>query len=103
LGTGAKPQKLILHYFWSLLPGAGAGAIGDGDVVPAPVVLGGIIFVCALPVVIGDEPLLALLELLFQPVITTKAVNANTARPAIKPQMPPTLLSRCRTGSVWGK
>ncbi len=94
------------RYYLPLLAGdgvEGAGAIGEGEVVPEPVVDGGIVLRGALlPVVIGDEdgPLFAVVPLLFQPAMTMKPIKASTARPAIQPHHPPTASSRRSTGSL---
>jgi hypothetical protein len=97
--------KHLACYCVPLFDGAGvldgAGVTGRGDDVPEPVVLG----VVAgrrgvLAVVDGDEPLLAVLLLLFQPAITRKPISSTTATPAIQPHIPPTLSSRRITGSL---
>ena len=92
----------------------GSAGVGDGvdgadgadsgcvDVVPEPVVLGGgggvdrVVVVGAL-----DEPLLAVVLLLFQPATIRKPISSNTATPAIQPHIPPAALSSRRiTGSL---
>jgi hypothetical protein len=87
-----------------LLAGAdGAGAIGE--LAPEPVVLGaGPRIGALLPVVdMGAGLLLLLLAvlllLLLQPAMTTNAISASTARPAIQPHAPPMLSPRRKTGS----
>src|SRR6185437_4979400 len=77
-----------------------AGVNGCGDVRPEPVVVGGLIWRVAVPVVAGDALLFAELGLLFQPAINRNAISARTARPAIQPQVPPTPSSRRSTGSL---
>src|SRR6185437_12767799 len=77
-----------------------AGVNGCGDVPPEPVVVGGLIWRVAVPVVAGDALLFAELGLLFQPAISRNAIRARTARPAIQPQVPPTPSSRRSTGSL---
>lgn len=98
--SDAKPAHA---YFWLGAVGATGvmGVMGRGDEPPEPVVDGGG-FTCrvAVPVVAGDEPLFAVFELLFQPAMTRNAISTNTARPAIQPQVPPTLSSRRSTGSL---
>src|SRR5262245_61117695 len=81
--------------------GAGAGAVGAagvagfGEVEPEPVVLG------AVPVAVGDEPVLAVFGLLFQPAMIRKPISSRTATPAIQPHIPPAALSSRRsTGSL---
>jgi hypothetical protein len=85
--------------------GAGAGAVGAagiagfGDVEPEPVVLG--VLIGALLVAVGDEPVLAVLLLLFQPAMIRNPISSRTATPAIQPHIPPAALSsRRRTGSL---
>src|SRR6185437_14366229 len=86
--------------------GDGAGAVGAagvtirGEVEPEPVVLGA--FAGALLLVaVGDEPLLAVLLLLFQPAMIRKPIRSRTATPAIQPHIPPAALSSRRsTGSL---
>jgi len=83
--------------------GADSGCV---DVVPEPVVLGGGVIrraVLLLVVVVGalDEPLLAVVLLLFQPATIRKPISSNTATPAIQPHIPPAALSSRRiTGSL---
>jgi len=82
--------------------GADSGCV---DVVPEPVVLGGGVIRGAvlLLVVVGalDEPLLAVVLLLFQPATIRKPISSNTATPAIQPHIPPAALSSRRiTGSL---
>lgn len=89
----------------------GSAGVGDGvdgvdgadsgcvDVVPEPVVLGG----GGVDRVVGalDEPLLAVVLLLFQPATIRKPISSNTATPAIQPHIPPAALSSRRiTGSL---
>ena len=89
----------------------GSAVVGDGvdgadgadsgcvDVVPEPVVLGG----GGVDRVVGalDEPLLAVVLLLFQPATIRKPISSNTATPAIQPHIPPAALSSRRiTGSL---
>ena len=81
--------------------GVGEGVIGCGDEEPEPVVLGevaGRAGVVAL--VCGEELLLAVLLLLFQPAMIRKPINSSTATPAIQPHIPPALSSRRTTGSL---
>jgi hypothetical protein len=94
----------------------GSAGVGDGvdgvdgadsgcvDVVPEPVVLGGgVIRGAVLLLVVGalDEPLLAVVLLLFQPATIRKPISSNTATPAIQPHIPPAALSSRRiTGSL---
>jgi hypothetical protein len=74
---------------------------GCGDDEPEPVVLGGVAGrVGVLAVLEGEEPLLAVLLLLFQPATIRKPISNNTATPAIHPHVPPTLSSRRTTGSL---
>lgn len=87
------------------LAGGADGVAGfvSGDVVPEPVVAGGVTLRTGalFPVVIGGVLLFAAVfsvVLLFQPARTTKAIRATTAKPAIHPQTPP-LWSR--TGAGW--
>jgi hypothetical protein len=85
-------------------PGAGvvgaAGAIGFGEVEPDPLVLG-VLLIGALLVAVGDEPLLAVLLVLFQPAMIRKPISSRTATPAIQPHIPPAALSSRRsTGSL---
>ena len=81
--------------------GADGADSGCVDVVPEPVVLGGggvdrVVVVGAL-----DEPLLAVVLLLFQPATIRKPISSNTATPAIQPHIPPAALSSRRiTGSL---
>ena len=53
-----------------------------------------------LAVVDGEEPLLAVVLLLFQPATTKKPISSNTATPAIQPHIPPAVSSRRNTGSL---
>src|SRR6185503_3103323 len=77
-----------------------AGVAGRGDVEPEPVVLG-VRLIAALLVAVGDEPVLAVLVLLFQPAMIRNPISSRTATPAIQPHMPPAALSsRRRTGSL---
>src|SRR5437016_1526646 len=79
----------------------GAGVNGCGDDEPEPVVLGGVAGrLGVLAVLEGEEPLLAVLLLLFQPATIRKPISSTTATPAIQPHMPPTLSSRRTTGSL---
>jgi hypothetical protein len=79
----------------------GAGVNGCGPDEPEPVVLGGVAgFAGVLAVDVVDEPLLAVLLLLFQPAITRNAISSTTATPAIQPHIPPTASSRRITGSL---
>jgi hypothetical protein len=86
--------------------GVDGGDNGCVDVVPEPVVLGGGVIrgaVLLLVVVVGalDEPLLAVVLLLFQPATIRKPISSNTATPAIQPHIPPAALSSRRiTGSL---
>ena len=85
--------------------GVDGGDNGCVDVVPEPVVLGGGVIRGAvlLLVVVGalDEPLLAVVLLLFQPATIRKPISSNTATPAIQPHIPPAALSSRRiTGSL---
>lgn len=77
-----------------------AGAIGFGEVEPEPVVLG-VLLIGALLVAVGDEPVLAVLLVLFQPAMIRKPISSRTATPAIQPHIPPAALSSRRsTGSL---
>jgi hypothetical protein len=79
----------------------GAGVNGCGDDEPEPVVLGGVAGrLGVLAVLEGEEPVLAVLLLLFQPATIRKPISNNTATPAIQPHIPPTLSSRRTTGSL---
>ena len=84
--------------------GVDGGDNGCVDVVPEPVVLGGGVIrgaVLLLVVVALDEPLLAVVLLLFQPATIRKPISSNTATPAIQPHIPPAALSSRRiTGSL---
>jgi hypothetical protein len=84
--------------------GVDGGDNGCVDVVPEPVVLGGgVIRGAVLLLVVGalDEPLLAVVLLLFQPATIRKPISSNTATPAIQPHIPPAALSSRRiTGSL---
>jgi hypothetical protein len=64
------------------------------------VVAGGVSGRMALPVVAGDELLLAVWLLLFQPTITRNAINAITAMPTSQFHGAPTASSRRTTGSL---
>src|SRR5262249_44112197 len=99
-GAIVVPKRI---YFVSLCDGAGAGAVGAagaigfGEVEPEPVVLGAVLPVVA----VGDEPVLAVLLLLFQPAMIRKPISSRTATPAIQPHIPPAALSSRRsTGSL---
>ena len=104
----ATPERLSSanyfdSYFAPPCDGAGlgavgaAGAIGFGEVEPEPVVLGAVLPVVA----VGDEPVLAVLLLLFQPAMIRKPISSRTATPAIQPHIPPAALSSRRsTGSL---
>jgi hypothetical protein len=104
---GATPERLSQNdavYFAPPCDRAGAGVagaagvIGFGEVEPEPVVLGD---VGELVVAVGDEPLLAVLVLLFQPAMIRKPISSRTATPAIQPHIPPAALSSRRsTGSL---
>src|SRR5262245_19056703 len=64
---------------------------------PEPVVLGAVPLVSAF----GDEPVLAVLVLLFQPAMIRNPLSSKTATPAIQPPIPPAVLSSRRsTGSL---
>jgi hypothetical protein len=83
----------------------GAGAAGGGvsgwvDDEPEPVVAGGMVRGAELLVVVPEEPLLAVLLLLFQPATIKKPISSSTATPAIQPHIPPVLSSRRTTGSL---
>lgn len=79
----------------------GAGVNGCGADEPEPVVLGGVAgFAGVLAVDVVEEPLLAVLLLLFQPAIIRNAISSTTATPAIQPHIPPTASSRRITGSL---
>jgi hypothetical protein len=86
------------------LDGAGGfvagGLIGWVDVEPEPVVLGGVARGALLLVVLGEDPLLAVLLLLFQPAMIKKPISNRTATPAIQPHIPPAVSSRRITGSL---
>jgi hypothetical protein len=84
-----------------VVDGAGVSGCEAGE--PEPVVVGGVALRAgALLVVIGEEPLLAVLPLLFQPATIRKPIRSRTATPAIQPHIPPTLSSRRITGSLSG-
>jgi hypothetical protein len=51
-------------------------------------------------VVVPEEPLVAVLLLLFQPAIIKKPISSSTATPAIQPHIPPVPSSRRTTGSL---
>jgi hypothetical protein len=70
------------------------------DVEPEPVVAGGVVRGAELLVVVPEEPLLAVLLLLFQPAIIKKPISSSTATPAIQPHIPPVPSSRRTTGSL---
>lgn len=80
----------IYRYLAPPCDGAGAGvvgaagAIGFGEVEPEPVVLG-VLLIGALLVAVGDEPLLAVLLVLFQPAMIRKTISSRAAMPAIQP------------------
>jgi hypothetical protein len=75
--------------------------MGCGDEDPEPVVLGGLAGRAGVVAVVdGEEPLLAVLLLLFQPAIIRKPISTNTATPAIQPHIPPAVSSRRTTGSL---
>jgi hypothetical protein len=79
----------------------GAGVNGCSADEPEPVVLGGVAGFAGVPAVdVVDEPLLAVLLLVFQPAITRNAISSTTATPAIQPHIPPTASSRRITGSL---
>jgi len=80
--------------------GAGGGVSGWVDVEPEPVVAGGVVRGAELLVVVPEEPLLAVLLLLFQPAIIKKPISSSTATPAIQPHIPPVPSSRRTTGSL---
>src|SRR5262245_31782813 len=93
----------LISYFAPPCGGVGAGAIGAagvagfGEVEPEPVVLGAVPLVVAF----GDEPVLAVFGLLFQPAMIRKPISSRTATPAIQPHIPPAALSSRRsTGSL---
>jgi hypothetical protein len=77
-----------------------AGGSGCSDPAPEPVVAGGVSGRMAVPVVAGDELLLAVWLLLFQPTITRNAINVITAMPASQFHGAPTASSRRSTGSL---
>jgi hypothetical protein len=58
------------------------------------VIRGGVLLLLCVGV---EEPLLAVLLLLFQPAMIRKPINNNTATPAIQPHIPPAALSSRRT------
>jgi hypothetical protein len=70
------------------------------DVEPEPVVASGVVRGAELLVVVPEEPLLAVLLLLFQPAIIKKPISSSTATPAIQPHIPPVPSSRRTTGSL---
>ncbi|MGA7026082.1 MAG: hypothetical protein WB036_25355 [Pseudolabrys sp.] len=70
----------------------GAGVMGCGDDEPEPVVLGGVTVREA--VVLGGEPLFAVLLLLFQPAKIRKPISSSSETPKIQLHMPPTFSSR---------
>jgi hypothetical protein len=75
--------------------------MGCGDEDPEPVVLGGLAGRAGLLAVVeGEEPLLAVVLLLFQPATIRKPISSNTATPAIQPHIPPAVSSRRTTGSL---
>ena len=72
----------------------GAGVIGCGDDDPEPVVLLGGVTVREAVVVGGEEPLFAVLLLLFQPAKIRKPISSSSETPATQLHMPPTFSSR---------
>ena len=66
--------------------------MGCGDDEPEPVVLGGVTVREA--VVLGGEPLFAVLLLLFQPAKIRKPISSNSEARKIQLHMPPTFSSR---------
>jgi hypothetical protein len=79
----------------------GAEVIGCADDEPEPVVLGGVVVRAGvLAVVDVEEPLLAVLLLLFQPAMIRNPISNSAATPATQPHMPPTFWSRRTTGSL---
>src|SRR5215813_5552964 len=75
--------------------------MGCGEEDPEPVVLGGLAGRAGvLAVVDGEEPLVAVVLLLFQPATIRKPISTNTATPAIQPHIPPAASSRRTTGSL---
>jgi hypothetical protein len=75
--------------------------MGCGDEDPEPVVFGGLARRAGLLAVVeGEEPLLAVVLLLFQPATIRKPISSNTATPAIQPHIPPPVSSRRTTGSL---
>jgi hypothetical protein len=96
--------KQLTPYCVSVFGGAGvfdgAGVNGRGADEPDPVVLGGVAgFIGVLAVDVVEEPLLAVLLLLFQPAMIRNPISRTTATPAIQPHIPPTASSRRITGS----
>jgi hypothetical protein len=88
--------KQLVHYCVPLFDGA--GVIGCGDDEPEPVVLGGV--TVRLVVVDVEEPLLAVLLLLFEPVLFEPAKTrtpTSSSTEARATQLPTPPLSSWRT------